>query len=165
MSYNDLSKSVGIRKASIHYHFPKKEDLISALVNRCQIDYGQRYNTIVEMETSAEEKLFALAAIFEEGVRNNKLCLIGMLSVEQASLNEIVRHKIDEAINQTTDIYEKVFQQGIKENLFSKDQPTHDLAYGFFSFLLGAQIMSRCSKTPEGFRRAAKAYIQSLFHP
>ena len=24
MSYNDLSKAVGIRKASIHYHFPKK---------------------------------------------------------------------------------------------------------------------------------------------
>ena len=31
-SYADLSESVGIRKASIHHHFPTKEDLGKALV-------------------------------------------------------------------------------------------------------------------------------------
>jgi len=28
MSYQHLSDKIGIRKASIHYHFPKKDDLI-----------------------------------------------------------------------------------------------------------------------------------------
>ena len=31
-SYNDLSLAVGIRKASIHYHFPSKTDLGLALI-------------------------------------------------------------------------------------------------------------------------------------
>ncbi|KFJ90149.1 TetR family transcriptional regulator, partial [Pseudomonas sp. 1-7] len=31
-SYADLSEAVGIRKASIHHHFPTKEDLGAAIV-------------------------------------------------------------------------------------------------------------------------------------
>ena len=33
-SYADLAEGVGIRKASIHYHFPKKSDLSLALIQR-----------------------------------------------------------------------------------------------------------------------------------
>jgi len=32
MSYQHISEAVGIRKASIHHHFPKKEDLLEALI-------------------------------------------------------------------------------------------------------------------------------------
>ncbi|MCD4689251.1 MAG: TetR/AcrR family transcriptional regulator, partial [Desulfuromonadaceae bacterium] len=31
MSYKHISDAVGIRKASIHHHFPKKDNLIDAL--------------------------------------------------------------------------------------------------------------------------------------
>ena len=31
-SYADLAERVGIRKASIHHHFPSKEDLVHAVV-------------------------------------------------------------------------------------------------------------------------------------
>ncbi len=34
MSYADISTAVGIRKASIHYHFPSKEDLLVSLLER-----------------------------------------------------------------------------------------------------------------------------------
>ncbi len=34
MSYADISAVVGIRKASIHYYFPTKYDLIAALLDR-----------------------------------------------------------------------------------------------------------------------------------
>src|SRR5262245_62705529 len=34
MSYQDISDAVGIRKASIHHHFPAKDDLIQAVTER-----------------------------------------------------------------------------------------------------------------------------------
>ena len=40
MSYKHISDVVGIRKASIHHHFPKKENLVDELLNRCHVSYG-----------------------------------------------------------------------------------------------------------------------------
>ena len=36
MSYKDISEVVGIRKASIHSHFPKKDDLFISLARTIQ---------------------------------------------------------------------------------------------------------------------------------
>ena len=38
-SYADVSERVGIRKASIHYHFPTKEIMVSTVLD----SYRQRY--------------------------------------------------------------------------------------------------------------------------
>lgn len=37
MSYKHISDAVGIRKASIHHHFPNKENLVDELLNRCHV--------------------------------------------------------------------------------------------------------------------------------
>ena len=34
MSYQHISEAVGIRKASIHHHFPSKETLLEELIGR-----------------------------------------------------------------------------------------------------------------------------------
>ena len=52
MSYKHLSDEVGIRKASIHYHFPRKEDLVLALLNRCTDTYSCMYTAIVDGDLS-----------------------------------------------------------------------------------------------------------------
>jgi TetR/AcrR family transcriptional repressor of nem operon len=162
MSYNDLSQAVGIRKASIHYHFPKKEDLIRALVERCQRVYGEQYRKIVDSDKSCREKLLMLASVFEQGVRNDKLCLIGMLSTEYASLNESIQEALKGAVVATSKIFEKAFRQGVAEDALCGRANTYDLAYGFLSFLMGAQIISRCAQNPRAFKKAAKAYIEAV---
>jgi TetR/AcrR family transcriptional repressor of nem operon len=162
MSYNDLSQAVGIRKASIHYHFPKKDDLIRALVERCQTAYGQHYSSIVESDHSARRKLEMIASVFEEGVRNDKLCLIGMLSTEYASLSEPIQDATSAAVEHTTAIFAKAIRQGVREKVIAKKHDVSATAFGFLSFLLGAQILCRCTRNPSGFKKAARAYIESL---
>lgn len=162
MSYNDLSQAVGIRKASIHYHFPKKEDLIKALVQRCGCVYGEQYRDIVDSDASCSEKLHRLASVFEQGVRDDKLCLIGMLSTEYASLNESIQEALKATVVSTSKIFEKAFKQGVEEGVLRGKPNTYDLAYGFLSFLMGAQIIARCAQNPKAFKKAAKAYIESV---
>ncbi len=69
MSYRHISDVVGIRKASIHHHFPKKDDLIDELLKRCELSYGEKYQQIVDQSGSAPEKLRKLASVFEDGLR------------------------------------------------------------------------------------------------
>ena len=47
-SYADLAKEVGIRKASIHYHFPTKDALTISLMVRYHSDMSGRSNTAEE---------------------------------------------------------------------------------------------------------------------
>jgi TetR/AcrR family transcriptional repressor of nem operon len=162
MSYNDLSQAVGIRKASVHYHFPKKDDLIKALIERCQEIFGEKYLKIVESENTAKRKLQMLASIYEDGVKNGRLCPIGMLSTEFRSLSQSTQDTLNMKIKHTSAIFEEVFIQGQEENIFPASQNTYDMAYGFFSFLLGAQSLSRCAASPDAFRKAVEAYINAI---
>ncbi len=79
MSYKHISDTVGIRKASIHHHFPRKKDMVDALLSRCDSTYGVHYLAIVDDNGSAPEKLRQLADVFADGVTTGKLCLVGMI--------------------------------------------------------------------------------------
>ncbi|MEO1520065.1 MAG: TetR/AcrR family transcriptional regulator [Cyanobacteria bacterium J06633_2] len=45
-SYADISQQVGIRKASIHYHFPSKDELVKRLVMRYRDNISQQCDRI-----------------------------------------------------------------------------------------------------------------------
>jgi TetR/AcrR family transcriptional repressor of nem operon len=162
MSYQDLSDEIGIRKASIHYHFPKKEDLVLALLARCRITYDEMYTEIVASENPAKRKLQMIAKIFEQSLRDGKVCVVGMLSVEFESLGDRSRTAIEASIKSSSTIYAKVFTQAVEEGDFSPAFNAYDAGYGFFCFLLGAQVLSRCPKDADGFHRTAEIYIESL---
>jgi TetR/AcrR family transcriptional regulator, transcriptional repressor for nem operon len=162
MSYKHLSDAIGISKASIHYHFPKKEDLIVALLNRCCDTYDKMYNEIVESENSAMRKLYMLAELFEYNLRNGKVCVVGMLSVEFESLGESAQQATAMAVKKSSKNYEKIFVQAVNSGVLPTTINTYDVAYGFFCFLLGAQVLSRCMNDADGFTRTSQIYIESL---
>lgn len=163
MSYQNLSDEIGIRKASIHYHYPKKEDLIVALLDRCRDAYDEMYSDVVASDNSAKKKLQLIAQIFEQSLLDGKVCVVGMLSVEFESLGKHARAATKEAIKSSATIYEKIFVQAIEDGQLGSTKNTYDAAYGFFCFLLGAQALSRCLNDVDQFQRTATSYIESLF--
>ena len=162
MSYNDLSEKVGIRKASIHYHFPKKDDLIEALQQKCMAEYSERYMSVVESDLSAPDKLRQLTDIYIDSVNSRKLCLIAMLSAEYETLSNRLRGLMKESVTQTARIYEKIFIKGIADGELLPCDDTFDAAYAFFSFLMGGHIIARCSGGEKALRRASEIYINKL---
>lgn len=162
MSYKHISDTVGIRKASIHHHFPKKENLVDELLKRCQLSYGAYYNDIVKGSDSAPEKLRKLATVFANGLSNQKLCLVGSISTDSSTLQEHSCRILEQSIRNTVTIFATVFIQGKKECSLSFTETPEDAAFAFFSFLVGTQIVARSCGGTEFFHKAAQIIIDAL---
>ena len=162
MSYKHISDAVGIRKASIHHHFPKKDDLIDALLNRCQTSYGEQYTAIVERELPAPEKLRQLAGVFEAGLVSEKLCLVGSISTDRNTLQDSSCAILESNIENTVEIFSRVFRQGREEKTLAFSGTEADAAFAFLTFLIGAQIVARAQGGQEVFRSATDVIIKAL---
>ena len=56
VSYRDIAAEMGIKSASLHYHFPKKVDLGTALVRRYASAFATALNTATEGMTNPENR-------------------------------------------------------------------------------------------------------------
>lgn len=79
-SYADLAERVGIRKASIHHHFPTKEDLGLALVERYIDHFAHALNDIDRQQPSPQAALQAYIALYRQSASQSWGCLCGMLA-------------------------------------------------------------------------------------
>ena len=159
MSYQQVSDAVGVRKASIHHHFPKKENLVEALLVRCHVIYGERYREIINGTGTAPGKLRRLAAVFADGLEAQQLCMVGTISADINSLQEGSRKVLEKTIEETVAFYAGVFMQGKQEGSLVVTEPTEELAYAFFSMLVGAQVTARACGGVASFNRATEAVI------
>jgi len=162
MSYKDISEAVGIRKASIHHHFPKKENLVDELLKRCAISYGENYQRIADGSGLAPEKLRELSAVFEDGLNNKKLCLVGSISTNRNTLQDSSCHILQSTIENTVSIFSAVFEQGRQEKSLSFTGTAAETAFAFLSFLVGAQTIARSHGGVLLFHQSAEIFISGF---
>jgi len=162
MSYKDISEAVGIRKASIHHHFPKKENLVEGLLERCAISYGDNYQRIVDGDGRAPGKLRKFAAVFADGLQNKKLCLVGSISTDRNTLQDSSRHILQSTIENTVSIFTAVFEQGRQEQSLRFTGTDNEAAFAFFSYLVGAQIIARSHGGSLLFQQAAEVVLSGF---
>jgi TetR/AcrR family transcriptional repressor of nem operon len=93
-SYADLSAAVGIRKASIHHHFPSKEDLGEAVVDSYTASFSEMLDRIHRETSNSIERLRRYAELYREGLARKEACLCGVLASEIAVLPIRVQHGV-----------------------------------------------------------------------
>jgi TetR/AcrR family transcriptional regulator, transcriptional repressor for nem operon len=91
MSYRDLAADVGIKAASVHYHFPQKALLGAAVVDRYSDKLAMALGAVDLTQATVEEHLQRLcdcyaAAVQDEGM----ICLGCMLGAESKDLPDAV---------------------------------------------------------------------------
>ena len=161
MSYKHISEAVGIRKPSIHHHFPKKENLVEALLERCHTTYGGRYKAIVEEGLAVPATLRELAAVFEEGLASGKICLMGTIGADRGTLQEKSQLILEQTLQGTITIFSRAFAQGQKEGSLRLSDDPGTMAFIFFSFLIGTQVIARAHGGIPAFHSATEAMIAS----
>ena len=90
-SYADMAEAIGIRKASIHHHFPTKANLSEALIERYQANLQYRLAEIEEAHATAGARLKALVALYRAALDDgHTVCLCVAFSTCRESLSEVV---------------------------------------------------------------------------
>lgn len=115
-SFYDIAKSVGIKTASIHYHFPTKSDLGIAVIE--QHIYG--LNHIIEKykEKSPTEKLEKFFSIYSYIKKENKVCLIGALATDLNTLDQKVQEKLRTFSDCLLEWVSNFLEEGREGNVF-----------------------------------------------
>jgi len=112
-SYRDLAEAVGIRTASIHYHFPSKSDLGVALVEELRLATRERERALVADHPNVRNRLLALCShIAEHTCGDHKSCPINLLQAEYAVLPEPVQRAVTSLVDEKLSIITRWLDEG-----------------------------------------------------
>ena len=113
-SYDDISKQLGVTKASIHYHFEKKEDLGAAITDKIMQRLDRFSNSNASI--SPKEKLKNFFTDRMERFRCYDICPISSLQTDFESLPEAMQKKVKEISEKElqiiTNILREIQEQG-----------------------------------------------------
>lgn len=95
-SYDHIAKKLGIRKPSIHYYFPTKEDLIDKALDRYIDDFFQMLESKTQHLKSYHEKLKVLFAIYKKTCDSkDEICLCTMMSSDFFTLSDRIKLRLE----------------------------------------------------------------------
>lgn len=148
MSYADISKAIGIRKASIHYYFPAKEDLITDLLNRHNMRFCDLAESVLASTTSPEAQLKRYCGIFEATLQDgeqDKACLCGILSAEIKTLSNVAVEQVIQFYRHNENYLTQILQSGLEKGDFNFKGSPKIMAKLIFSLLEGDLLIARAN--------------------
>jgi TetR/AcrR family transcriptional repressor of nem operon len=158
VSYQHLSEAVGIRKASIHYHFPAKQDLLEALIARYHAYFLGLVDRILAEESDPARMLDRYIGLFEATLRegkHDKACLCGMLGAELASLGDEAVRGIRRFYQDNQERLASILKRGRDAGVFRFRGDAAALAGLIFAALEGAVLVVRAEGGVKRFRALA----------
>lgn len=163
MSFADLAKQVGIRTASVHYHYPTKVDLGVDLMER----YHEAFFTNLSEQTSkletSKKRLIAYGALFESTLaKDGGLCLCGMLATELPGLDPALKGPVERFFRENVDWIARELVRGKDREEFDLPRPARQVAASIFSALEGAMIVARTMGTPKHIRETTAFLVATL---
>jgi TetR/AcrR family transcriptional repressor of nem operon len=94
-SFRELANEVGIKSASVHYHFPTKADLGAELAHQYTDAFLLSLGEPAELKAQGKNPIDFYTSLFRGAlVTDKKMCLCGLLGAETDSLPEKVREEV-----------------------------------------------------------------------
>lgn len=161
-SYRDLAAEVGIKTSSIHYHFPKKEDLATALMERHRAVFAKLLKNIDATGADPVTKLRKYVGLFIGTLNDcNKICLGGMFASEILTFSDVTRQQVQHYFAQNESWLEGLIKEGIKKGVFAVETRPAKIARDIFAALEGAMLISRTFDDKRRLKQLG-AWLESL---
>ena len=156
LSFRELAKEVGIKSASVHYHFPTKGDLAAALAGR-YADEAEAF--LADLSASGQDHdavVTAYAGAFRVALANdNRMCLCGIMTAEYDDLPPQARSEVDRFARINTEWLMALLS--VRRPGEPKDA-LRQRAVAIFAAVEGAQLIARGRKDIAAFDEIIETY-------
>jgi TetR/AcrR family transcriptional regulator, transcriptional repressor for nem operon len=143
-SYAHIAKVLDVKNAAIHYHFPSKEELVSAVIQRYRDRFQLWVNNARIKDLSPQEKLDWFFSIYTNTrADNGKVCLAGSLETEFTSLPAALREQTEVLARELLTWLQSTLQEGRDEGVFHFGGDPASKAALILSSLQGGLQMAR----------------------
>ena len=141
-SYANLAEAVGIKKASIHHHFPTKEGLGVAIVENYMARLREEFERIEVDHRNVAGRLDAFFRTFRASSGGGLLPLCGALAAEMAALpsdlQTLTRRFFDMQLRWLT----KILEKGVANGEIPLGRGARQKAFQLLSVLEGASFIN-----------------------
>ncbi len=162
-SYGDLSKTIGISKASIHHHFPSKANLIETLMGRYQTVVADEFNSIDAMAQNAGQRLCQFINIYRIALNGGEsLCLCVALSIGRDGLEDTVKRQLYSFRELGLAWLKDVFESGAVDGSIKGVIDAASEAATCLAIVEGAQLAARAEHNEERFEQAVCLLLRRI---
>jgi len=149
-SYQDISDSLGIRKASIHYHFASKTDLGIAVVDRYIARFDAALTEIADDNSKSSMAMldFYVQPYLQFASTPDRICLCGALAGEMPALPSELRAPVDHFFRTHQAWLTNILKRGAARGEFKLPAPASKVARFIFAALQGALLVKRTTDDP-----------------
>lgn len=161
-SFRDLANDLGIKSASVHYHFATKSELGEAVALRYNARFSEALKALSESSDSTSQLIKAYILMFHSAMKKNqRMCLCAVFSMERAVLTEEINHAVQSFYVLNVNWLTKVLS-GASNFRLSKYK-AEQRAKHTFATLQGSLIGAYALQDPQYFSAASRALYQDLF--
>jgi len=161
-SFNDLARRLGIKPASVHYHFPTKGDLGRAMMARYRLSFLGRLHEIETGTKRARARLKRFVGLFQSALATDRLCLCGTLATEYATLPAAVKREVRRFFDDSEAWLARVLEEGRRAGQLSFDGTAPGAARTLFAAFEGAMISARTFGEPARLEEAGRWLVAGV---
>ncbi|MBP1222726.1 TetR/AcrR family transcriptional regulator [Flavobacterium sp. 1355] len=158
-SFKDISNDIGIKTASIHYHFPTKSDLGVATIK----EHIERVEILKKevANQSPQIKLEAFLAVQEKIKHENKVCIVGSLATDLNTLDDSIKTELQLFANIVLTWVTEILTEGKELKVFDFQIPARTKALMIITNMIAIVQLSRLTDHHD-FETVKETILQEL---
>lgn len=158
INFRSIGEVVGIKNASIYYHFPSKADLGAAVAERYWQDAAQVLEGIRQANPDAQRCLTLYPSIFRTSLESgNRLCLASFMAAEYQDLPDEVKAQVKRFAEANIEwLTEVLISAGTADEERCKAR-----ARAIYAAVAGAQLIARSRGNIGLFDELIGSYVEA----
>ena len=163
-SYADIAEVVGIRKASIHHHFPSKVDLVRTLVLRYREDARAGFAELERIAADPRTQLANYVGYWEKCITeaSEPICVCALLAGELPALPPAVAAEVRLHFETLSAWLTSAFERGAASGSLRLSNTARAEAETFMASVHGAMLSARAYGDPSLFGTITTSLLDRL---
>jgi TetR/AcrR family transcriptional regulator, transcriptional repressor for nem operon len=164
LNFRDLADEVGIKSASLHYHFATKADLGAAVAKRYREDSAAGLKKMWAKSQDPAAFLKRYPSIFRKALEDgNRMCMCGQMAAEYDDLPDEVKVEVKGFADDNIAWLAKVLSAAKPD---ASSAVTRQRARAIYAAVTGAQLLARSRADLKAYDETIETYrVMGLFTP